>query len=1058
MDRHGNELTLETWDGFRLSRQQERTLSLARAGHRAVRTVAGARIAGACDRALLARAAADVVAVHESLRTSYRQVLGERSAVLMVIDEPAADAASAIEIVEHAATTDADIAAFAQAEGLRDADATVPSPTRLALFAHADGRHTLLLSAARMNLDAPSADVFFRDLQRAYAARAGGQAWSREDAVQYADFAQWQLEQSEGRDPQRSPAALRLAGLGDVPPLTLPLEVNSTDPRAERLEWAVPAALAAALRAAAAHEGASLRATLLAGWTAALWHACGRPDRIAVEANTASRPFDELLRSIGSFETAAPVFVELSAQTAFGDLARALEVELAAVDREEDAFLVSEGATQNWRRVPGYRFQEHAPFAADAALRIERAWVDAPGEPNKVALVVDANADDLVLSLRHQALGMAGGGAEALMQCVQAVFAALGANAAQRLSDVAVLDEEAARALIARTHPARPAAGPARGWHTMIEDVARRTPDALALRCGEHRWTYAELDRYAERIAAELRARRVGPGTLVALHLERSDIAIGAMLGIAKAGGAYVPVDPSLPTQRQSLIFAEAGLRHAISSGEDVALLPPGTDILAIDHALSECPPRAVEAVVDDVPVDGPAYVLFTSGSTGVPKGVVVSHAQLWAYLDGVIDRLELGTGPVNAVALGSLATDLGNTALFPALVSGGTLEVIPAGMSADAQAMAAHLATFDFDLMKITPSHLAAVVAVADAPEKILPRQRLVLGGEPFSWGWFNLFQSFAGECRIYNHYGPTETTVGVLCGQTASNSMAGLASTVPLGTPMRNARAYILDPEGRPVPPGIVGELWIGGATVATGYLVQREGQTERFFPDPWNPAPGARMYRSGDRVRALPGGAIEFLGRIDRQVKVRGFRVEMGEVEAVMRLHPRVSASLVVESGESSAAHLVGYVVDTEGSRGAADWLRPFLAERLPEFMIPTHFVALDRFPLTASGKVDAAMLPEPGSFADGAQQDFVEPSTPTEIALAAIVADLLLLKRVGARDDFFEIGGHSLLATQLLARVRSQFSIDVRLRALFENSVLAELAAHIDARLAAKAGAA
>jgi amino acid adenylation domain-containing protein len=1053
MDRHGNEVTLEAWDGFRLSRQQERTLSLARAGHQVARTIAGARLVGAFDRALLARAATDVVAAHESLRTSYRQVLGERSAVLMVIDEPAD-----IVIVEMSAASDAEIIEFCQAESQRDADANAPSPTWLALVAQVDGGYTLVLSAARMSLDAPSADVFFRDLQQAYAARIAGGAWGREDTVQYADFAQWQLEQAEGKDVRSSQAALRQAELAGIAPMSLPLEVNAADLRAERLVWAVPADLAAALRAAAAREGTSLRATLLAGWVAALWHAAGRPERIAVEANTASRPFDELAHSIGSFETAAPVFAELSEQIAFGDLARALDSELAIVDREEAVSLTVDGTTQSWRRVPGYRFQEHASFTADAALRIDSIWTDAPGEPNKVALVVEASGDTLSVSLRHQALGLAGGGAESLMACVQAVFRVLGANVSQRVADVAMLDDAAAQALVAHSNPKRSSPAPARCWHVMIEDVARRTPDALAMRCGERRWTYAELDGVADRIAAELRARRVGPGTLVALHLERSDFAIAAMLGIAKAGGAYVPVDPSLPVQRQALICAEAGLRHAVTTREDTALLPPGIDCLALDPGLSECGERAADASIAEVTVDSPAYVLFTSGSTGVPKGVVVSHAQLSAYLDGVADRLELGSGPIRAVALGSLATDLGNTALFLALVSGGELEVIPAGMSADSQAMAAHLSTIEFDLMKITPSHLAAIIAVADTPEKIMPQQRLVLGGEPFSWGWFTLFQSFAGDCHIYNHYGPTETTVGVLCGQTVSNSMAGLASTVPLGTPMRNARTYILDPEGRPLPPGIAGELWIGGDTVSSGYLTRREGQAERFFPDPWSPAPGARMYRSGDRVRALPGGAIEFLGRIDRQVKVRGFRVELGEVEAAMRQHPRVSASLVVEAGESSAVHLVGYIVDVEGSRGAADWLRPFLAERLPEFMVPTHFVALDRFPLTTSGKVDASMLPEPGSFGEGAQKDFVEPRSPTEIALAAIMADLLLLKRVGANDDFFEIGGHSLLATQLLSRLRNQFSIDIRLRSLFENSVVSELAEQIDARLAAKAGAA
>lgn len=1045
MDRYGTDLTPQAWDGFRLSRQQERVLALARNGF-SNRTVAGARIGGQIDKVLLSHALHDVVKAHESLRTVYRQVLGENSTLLMVIEEP-----KDVAIADMAGDDEA-MAAWILAERQRDRDVSAALPLHAVMFKHGDGQQTLLLSAARMSVDTVSVEVLLRDLQQAYAARLADKAWEREDIVQYADFAQWQSEQPTPSERQKELAAERDAQLAELAPLHLPLELNSTDARCDELRWSVPATLVKQLRQRAQGQEGGLRCVLLTAWFAALWHACGRPERIAVDATLVRRPFEELMGSVGSFESAMPAFAAISETTLLSDLLRAVDLELDVMEQTEEGLLsvVQHGS----RRIPGFSFLDHPALPDNAALPISGIWTDAASDTGKVGLAAEAYSDTLTIKLRYQALGMAQGGAEALLTCLQASLGALGEDIAQPVQSLAMLEHAAGLDVIAHTNPADLPTTPSAHWHQLVEQMALRTPYAYALRYETRRWTYREFDLAANRLANELIGRGVRAGTLVGLHLERSDVAIIAMLAIAKAGGAYVPIDPALPAKRQSQIFAEAALTYVVTTAANAGSLPADIDAIQVDDELAVCAARSSDVPRVKTVAASPAYVLFTSGSTGVPKGVVVGHGQLAAYLDGVLDRLQL-SGAIDAVALGSLATDLGNTALFPALTSGGELLVIAPEVSADAQALAAQLSDASYDLMKITPSHLASVFAVADAPEKVLPRQRLVLGGEPFSWGWFNLFQGFAGDCQIFNHYGPTETTVGVLCGQTTSNGLAALASTVPLGKPMRNARAYILDPQQRPLPYGVPGELWIGGSTVANGYLSQREGQAERFFADPFSQAAGARMYRSGDRVRHLPDGSIEFLGRIDRQVKVRGFRVELGEIEAVMRQHPRVTASLAIEAGESSATHIVGYLVDAEGSRGAAEWLRTFLAEHLPDFMIPTHFVPLDRFPLTSAGKIDASMLPEPGAGGDGAQP-YVEPRTPTEASVAAIVADLLLLKRVGADDDFFEIGGHSLLATQLIAQLRKAFQIDLKLRSLFERSVVSELAELIDTRVAAKAG--
>ncbi|MCB5181249.1 non-ribosomal peptide synthetase [Streptomyces antimicrobicus] len=1043
MDRPGAELMNQAWEGFRLSRQQERLAGLA-AGGPAARTVARVRLSGPVDRAVLEQAAHDVASAHEILRTAYRRVLGENSAVLMVIED-----APRIRVTERSGD-DAALAAVLDEARAADLD---DCPVRLVLFTHADAGRSLVLSVPRLSMDARSVEVFLRDLQQACSARLAGARWEREVAAQYADYAQWQFDEAVPTKEDKEAAADRQARLAALPPRHLPLELRSGETRHEELRWTLPAPLARRLRALGDGYGSGLRGVLLTGWLGALWHATGRPAALAVDVPLVRRTMGELESAIGLFETALPLFAEISEATTLEDLLRAVDQELTALEQAGESSVLP--PRQHGTGIPGFGFgdadgfgtREDGPAFTD--LRIEPA-----DDGHKIGLHVRVTGEEVRLALRHRAGGMAEGGAEAVMTCLRAVLAALGADPSAAVPALALLDEDAARTLIAATHPSQPPGTAPAHWHRQVERTAERTPGATALATDTREWTYRALDEAANRLARELAARGVRSGDLVGLCLERSDLAVVTMLAIAKAGAGYVPVDPRLPARRRSAIATAAGFRHVVATAADVPDLPPGCEVVVVDADLSVCAARDARRPEVDTRDDSPAYVLFTSGSTGTPKGVLVGHGQLAAYLDGVTERLGLA-GPIDSVALSTLGTDLGNTALFPALMSGGRLRIVAAEVSSDAQALAELLAEESYDLLKITPTHLEAVVTVADDPRRLLPRQALVLGGEPLGWGTYNMLKGFLGDCRLYNHYGPSETTVGVLCGQVASNGISALTSTVPLGTPMRHARAYVLDPQRRPVPVGVPGELWIGGSSVSQGYLAGTAEQQERFVEDPFSPVPGARMYRSGDKARLLPDHGLEFLGRVDRQIKVRGFRVELGEIEAVMRRHPRVTGSLVVVTGESTAMHLVAYLTDAEGSRGQAEWLRAFVAESLPEFMVPTHFVALDAFPLTGTGKIDSTMLPAPCTY-NAAPAAGAAPSTPTEKKVADVVAQLLLLGEVGADQDFFEIGGHSLLATQLISRLRDEFKVNVKLRNLFERPVVSELAEFIDELLERKAG--
>ncbi|WP_199239269.1 non-ribosomal peptide synthetase [Streptomyces sp. ICBB 8177] len=1035
----------QAWEGFRLSKQQEHVLGLVADG-RAGRTVARAALGTPLDREVLERAVADVVSAHESLRTVYRKVLGDNSTALMVIEDR-----PRFRLSERSGD-EAALTALVREEARAQTDEEDAAPLRLTLFTCADGQRSLVVSAPRMSMDALSAEVFLRDLGDACAARTQGASWSRDGIVQYADYAQWQVEEGAPSPRQKELAAGRAARLKELPPLNLPLELLSDDTTVADLRWTVPAPLARRLRRLGDDCDGGLRSVLLTGWFVALWHAAGRPEHLAVNALLTRRPFPELRTSIGLFETPAPVFAAVGDETTLTDLLRSVDLELDTFEQADESSM--DPAGQHFTAIPGFAFHEVTELGSAREAAFHDLWIEPSDDARKVALSAQDLDGEIRLTLRHQTLGMAEGGAEALLACLRAALSALGGDLGAAVPDLAMLDEDAARELVAATNPAQPPARPAEHWHRQVERTARFAPDAPALRTAARSWTYRQFDEAANRLANELAGRGVRAGELVGLCLERSDLALVAMLAIAKAGAGYVPVDPSLPAKRRSAVLDAVGLRHAVATAETAPTLPGECDTVVLDADLTVCAHRASDCPDVATTDDDPAYVIFTSGSTGTPKGVLVGHGHLAAYLDGVLDRLRL-TGPVDSVALSTLGTDLGNTALFPPLVTGGELLVVAPEVSADAQALAELLSRESYDLLKITPSHLEAVFTVAEEPERLMPHQALVAGGEPFGWGWYNLFKDYLGDCRLFNHYGPTETTVGVLCGQaTSSDDLAALASSVPLGTPMRHARAYVLDSGRRPLPAGVPGELWIGGSSVSHGYLSTAQGPQDRFVPDPFSPDPSGRMYRTGDKARLLPDGTVEFLGRVDRQIKLRGFRVELGEIEAVMRQHPRVTGSLVVEAGESTGAHLVGYLVDAEGDRGSAEWLREFLAERLPDFMLPAHLVALEAFPLTGTGKVDASMLPEPGFYTQQSAT-YVEPRTETERRVADIVAQLLLLRRVGADDDFFEVGGHSLLATQLVARLRDDFKVSFKLRNLFEFPVVSELAEFIDRLLEKKA---
>ena len=441
---------------------------------------------------------------------------------------------------------------------------------------------------------------------------------------------------------------------------------------------------------------------------------------------------------------------------------------------------------------------------------------------------------------------------------------------------------------------------------------------------------------------------------------------------------------------------------------------------------------------------------MHTSGSTGRPKGVAIRHESLVNYAQFVARRV-LGIDPIAGPALAFAAVstssaDLGNTSIFPSLISGGCLHVVPNESVMDGALFGDYVARNPIDVLKIVPSHLAALLS-SGGGRSVLPRRSLILGGEVLTWELVERIRGLAGSCEIVNHYGPTEATVGSLIFRVSPGEGRGSSMTVPIGRPIANTDVFILDAAGEPLPVGVPGELYIGGVGLAEGYCSQPTETAERFVSHPFSDSRDGRLYRTGDRVRYLPDGNVEFLGRVDDQAKIRGFRIEPREVQAILGAHPSVRESIVVTREDvPGEQRLVAYVIPAPGAVASSGELRSWVKARLPDYMVPSAFVTMKAFPLTPNGKLDRRALPAPER--ERSERPDVALRTPAERTVAGIWQEVLRVERVGAEDNFFDLGGHSLLATQVVSRMRSAFQRDLPIRWLFESPTVEQLAARVE----------
>jgi len=578
--------------------------------------------------------------------------------------------------------------------------------------------------------------------------------------------------------------------------------------------------------------------------------------------------------------------------------------------------------------------------------------------------------------------------------------------------------------------------------HHLFERQVERTPDAVAIIDGKRQLTYSELNGQSNALARRLRELGVGAGVLVGICLERSAGMVVGLLAILKAGGAYVPLDPAYPAERLAFMIADTRMPVVLTREQYLARLGSiDAHVVCMEGLTADQAAESHENSDGGTTAENLAYVLYTSGSTGKPKGVLIPHRGLVNYLWWAMSAYgvaEGGGAPVHT----SLGFDLTLTSLFPALLVGRPLVLLPEeqGFRGLAQSMNDGE---DFSPVKITPAHLSLLNRQLSPNRAAGAARVLVIGGEALSWDSLEFWRRHAPATRLINEYGPTETVVG--CCVFDATGQPPRSGSVPIGRPIANTRLYVLDGRGQPVPIGVAGELHIGGDGVGRGYLNRPELTAATFVPDPYNEAPGARLYKTGDLVRYLSDGNLEFLGRIDRQVKIRGFRVELGEIESVLDRHPAVRQSVVIVDDAQAASRLLAFVVTELRPVPDLDELRRFVASELPDYMVPTAIRFIESVPLTINGKVDHKALVTAAEVPTAMKESSAMPQDALERQLAAIWEQALHLQPVGARQSFFDLGGNSLLAAHVLLEIEQVTGQRLPLGALIQAPTIEALAA-------------
>ena len=1028
--------------GFRLSPQQKRVWLLQKgAVGWSYRSRCVVEIVGRLESELFEKAIASAIRQHEILRTTFHLLPG------MTIPVQAIDESVTLAFQTH------DLTGLASTHQPAAIELLFKEATNRSVdFAHlpllfndlarlSDDRHAWIVSAPAVCADRLSLANFVEQVSVAYGCLIRGEEASF-DHMQYADFAEWQNELLETEGMATGGQYWKRADLFENLDERLAFEKQTKDEDFQPESWPLMLDRQIVSRIQAMTIGTVPPSTFLeACWHAMLWRLTSSD--LVIGRSFDGRKHEELAGAVGLFARFLPLKNSLHEELPFARLLKQVHDSIHEASRWQDYFSwdhVSTTDEDSGRHTFFPYCFELAPSREPRSVESLTFTIqeqDSCIDRFRLKLVCEEGKQELVTRLHYDASAFSSDAIDRLALNLQALIEDASNRPDTPIGDLVFLHAAERQRLCVDFNDNR-RSYPSACVHELFESQAKQSPNQVAVVFENDTVTYQELNVRANQLAHHLRSLGVGPDVPVGLCLDRSVEMIVGLLGILKAGGAYLALDPALPKQRLRMMLEDAGARVLIS---ETGLTPIFSDcdgtVVCLDANLHL--QESTEDLKSGAKPENLVYVMFTSGSTGRPKGVAVEHRQLINYVWAVSERLDLSEVRSSAM-VSTLAADLGNTVLFPSLLQGGTLHLISGERAANPEMLAEYFRRNPIDCLKIVPSHFATLLS-GDAPSEIIPRQRLVLGGEACPWPLVEKIKAMAPNCVVFNHYGPTESTVGAVAGRVEDSERFQSAS-VPLGTSLANAQVYVLDKRLQPVPVGMTGELYIAGDGVARCYLNRAAPTAEKFIPNPFSDTPGARMYSTGDLGRYQVDGRLEFIGRKDNQVKIRGYRIELGEIEAALRESPELRQAIAIAREYAPGdRRLVAYLVAANHTRPSATRLRDFLKPRLPEYMIPSAFVFLDRFPLTANGKVDRERLPAPDD--SQASQPFEPPRNTVEQTLTEIWSKVLGIEHVGIHDNFFELGGDSILSIQIISRA-NQAGLRLSPRQLFEHQTVVELA--------------
>jgi amino acid adenylation domain-containing protein len=1043
-------------DGAPLSFDQERLwfIDQLEPGSAANNLCTSFHLAGRLDADALQRSFDEVVRRHESLRTTFDAADGTPRQRI------APAAGMRLERVDLGRMSEADrrekLQPFIVSKGQEPFDLAAGPLFRASVLRLAETEHVLVITMHHIITDKLAHDLLWKELATLYDAYTNGRASPlAELPIQYADYALWQREWLRGEVMQSRLAYWkgRLKGA----PFVLDLPADRARPalptyRGKRQYAVQPVPLWNRLKTLSRQENVTFFMTLLAAFYVLLKRYTGEED-LLVGTPFANREMPETEGLIGFLLNMLVLRVDLSGDPTFLELlGRVREAALGAYAHNDLPLgrLIQElQPERDLSRNPLFQvafvFVEHQDTAIrQPDLMMTKIEADNGTSNFDLMLGIRDKEKDPTLIFEYSTDLFDDATVARMRRNYETLLEGIASDPGQRLSQLPFLHaEEESQMLVGWNDTARPYPRD-KCLHQLFEEQAARTPDQIAVMFEGRGLNYSELNARANRLARRLRSMGVGAGAFVGVYLERSAEMVVALIAILKAGAAYLPLDPSYPPQRLSFMLEDARVLVLLTQQRLAHSLPVcAARTLCIDAERDSTPADDEgENLGGEIASDNPAYVIYTSGSTGRPKGVQIPHHAIGNLLTSLSLKPGLSESDI-LLAVSSLSFDIATLELFLPLITGARLVVAGSEVVADGVLLSQMLADCGATVMQGTPATWQMLIESGWSGHSGL---KMFSGGEALSRELAD--RLLERGASLWNFYGPTEITIY----SNLARVRADEEGQPTIGRGIANTQLYVLDENLGLSPVGARGDLYVGGAGLAHGYLNRAGLTAEKFIPHPYSTEPGARLYQTGDRARFLADGRLEFLGRSDYQLKLRGFRIEAGEVEAALDEHPGLRRSVVIIRDDVAGGRgLVAYVVGEAAGAPSDAELRRFLQEKLPAYMIPSAFVRLTALPLTPSGKLDRQALPPPEAKGASREDVYVAPRTPFERGVADIWAEVLELADVGAEDNFFELGGHSLTATRVLSQVRTRFGANISLRQLFESPTVAGLARQTEAAL-------